>query len=127
MYNPNLPNNGLGLYPNLSSQPYTSLPAASNVQSSFQIPQVSGENGAKAYQMPPNSSILLLDSTDNVIWCKTTDAGGFATLTGYKITPIENKAAAPDMTEYVTRKDFDELRYRFDKLMEDLGDGKSNS
>lgn len=126
MYNPNLPNNGLGLYQNLSSQPYTSLPTAANVQSSFQIPQVSGENGAKAYQIPPNSSVLLLDSTDNVIWCKTTDAGGFATLTGYKITPIENKAA-PDLTEYVTRKDFDELRDRFDKLMEDLGDGKSNS
>lgn len=127
MYNPNLPNNGLGLYHNLSSQPYASLPTAANVQSSFQIPQVSGENGAKAYQIPPNSSVLLLDSTDNVIWCKTTDAGGFATLTGYKITPIENKASTPDLTEYVTRKDFDELRDRFDKLMEDLGDGKSNS
>ena len=49
MYNPNLPNNGLGLYQNLSSQPYASLPTAANVQSSFQIPQVSGENGAKAY------------------------------------------------------------------------------
>ena len=54
---------------------------------SIQIVQVSGENGARAYQMPPNSSTLLLDNTDSIVWLVQTDGAGYKTVTPYTITP----------------------------------------
>lgn len=54
---------------------------------SMQIVQVSGENGARAFQMPPNSSTLLLDNTDSIVWLVQTDGAGYKTVTPYTITP----------------------------------------
>lgn len=39
-----------------------------------EVIRVNGRNGAEAYQMAPNSSILLLDETAPIVWLKTTDA-----------------------------------------------------
>ena len=52
-----------------------------------QVIQVNGENGARAYQMGPNSSDLLLDSTAPLVWLVQTDGAGYKTLTPYKIEP----------------------------------------
>ena len=38
-----------------------------------EVVRVSGRGGAEAYQMAPNSSIILLDESAPVIWLKTTD------------------------------------------------------
>ena len=54
-----------------------------------EIIKVSGENGAKAYPLPPNSSVLLLDETMPIIWLKTTDGASYPTLTPYTITPYQ--------------------------------------
>lgn len=56
-----------------------------------QITRVNGRNGAEAYNLQPNSSVLLLDETQPVVWLKQTDGGGYPTLTGYSITPLEDK------------------------------------
>ena len=53
------------------------------------IVHVNGENGAKAFQMAPNSNILLLDDTAPIIWLKQTDGAGYPTLTPYSITPYK--------------------------------------
>lgn len=55
-----------------------------------EVIRVHGEEGAKAYQMAPNSSILLLDETAPIVWLKTTDGASYPTITGYKIEPISN-------------------------------------
>lgn len=66
-------------------------PFASNMQNYQNTQQqtiirVNGENGAKAFQMAgPNSSVLLLDETEPVIWVKITDGAGYPTLTKYRI------------------------------------------
>ena len=76
---------------------------------SMQIVQVSGENGARAYQMPPNSSTLLLDNTDSIVWLVQTDGAGYKTVTPYTITPyipeppvdiksLEDRIAALEVT-----------------------------
>lgn len=52
-----------------------------------QIIRVNGENGAKAYQMMPNSSALLLDETAAIIWLAQTDGAGYKTVTAYEIKP----------------------------------------
>lgn len=59
-----------------------------------EIIRVNGENGAKAYQMPPNSSALLLDETQPLIWLKQTDGAGYPTVTAYKIEPYTPEATA---------------------------------
>ena len=52
-----------------------------------QVIQVSGENGARAYQMGPNSSALLLDNTAPLVWLVQTDGAGYKSVTPYKIEP----------------------------------------
>ncbi len=53
-----------------------------------EVIRVNGENGAKAFNMAPNSSVLLLDEHDPIVWLKTTDGAGYPTVTGYQITPM---------------------------------------
>lgn len=52
-----------------------------------QVVRVSGENGAKAYQMGINSSALLLDESSPIVWLKTTDGAGYPSLIAYDIVP----------------------------------------
>lgn len=58
-----------------------------------QITRVNGQNGAQAYNLPPNSSVLLLDETAPIVWLKTTDGAGYPSLTPYDIAP--HQAPAP--------------------------------
>ena len=55
------------------------------------IVQVNGYNGAEAYKMAPNSSIILMDINEPIIWLKITDGAGYPTITGYTISPLENR------------------------------------
>ena len=57
-----------------------------------QVTRVSGQNGAQAYALPPNSSALLLDDTAPIVWLKTTDGAGYPTLTPYDIIPHQTPA-----------------------------------
>lgn len=69
-----------------------------------EIIRVNGENGAKAYQMPPNSSALLLDETQPVIWLKQSDGAGYSTINAYKIEPyIADTVVQLDLEKRVKR------------------------
>lgn len=84
--------------------------------STYQMPQqqpvhgfvyVTGLEGAKAYQMPPNSEMPLFDSTnDGVMFIKTTDGAGFPTIS---IVDCKKRDAqeASAQSDYVTH---DELQ-----------------
>ena len=50
-----------------------------------QVVKVNGRNGAEAYRMGANSSILLLDETEPIVWLKQTDGAGYPTITAYDI------------------------------------------
>lgn len=56
-----------------------------------QVDKVYGEEGAKKYFLPPNSSVLLLDETAPIVWLKMTDSAGYPTHIPYDITPHEEK------------------------------------
>ena len=57
-----------------------------------QVVKVSGENGARAYPMGPNSSALLLDETGLMAWLVTTDGAGYKnTVAPYDLTPHQEK------------------------------------
>lgn len=90
-----------------------------------EVIRVNGENGAKAYQMAPNSSVLLLDETAPIVWLKTTDGAGYPTITGYNISPIETKENVG-----VTSSEYSKLDERIKRLesmaMERRHNDKSN-
>ena len=63
---------------------------------------VTGIEGAKAYQMPPNSEMPLFDSTsENTMFIKTTDGAGFPTI---KVCNVNEKQGVQQQqsSEYVT-------------------------
>ena len=47
------------------------------------VPEVNGINGANAYQIGVNSSVLLLDTNLPIVYLKQTDGGGYATVTAF--------------------------------------------
>ena len=71
-----------------------------------QVTRVNGENGARAYQIGPNSSALLLDESGVLVWLVTSDGAGYKSIAPYDITPHQ---AAPAL-------DFGSLETRIAKL-----------
>ena len=67
-----------------------------------EIVKVNGEGGARAYQMPPNSSALLLDEMEPLVWLKTTDGAGYPNLTAYHISPRQEQQQ-PDIRSLEAR------------------------
>ena len=73
-----------------------------------QLIRVSGIDGARAYQMPPNSTAALFDSNEDVMYIRTTDGAGFPTIRTFVFT--EQMPQAVQQGDYVTRKEFEELK-----------------
>ena len=71
---------------NIPMYPYTQQTFG---QPKIDIIRVNGENGARAYQMPPNSNTLLLDESNPIVWLAQTDGAGYKTITPYTITPYK--------------------------------------
>ena len=73
-----------------------------NYGSPTQIIRVNGENGARAFQMAPNSSSLLLDENNPILWLCQTDGAGYKSVTPYKIEPYKPEPA-PDLEDILQR------------------------
>jgi len=71
-------------YPNYMSPVPNTFP---NTLPKQEIIRVNGRQGAEAYQMMPNSSVLLLDETAPIVWLAQTDGAGYKTLTAYDVKP----------------------------------------
>lgn len=82
-----------------------------------EIIKVNGQNGAKAFQMAPNSSALLLDESAPIIWLIQTDGAGYKTEIPYSITPYQ---AQPE-------PDINSLEMRIKRLEEIINDKKSDT
>ena len=67
-----------------------------------EVVKVNGENGARAYQMPPNSSALLLDESGVIVWLVTTDGAGYKSVSPFDISPHEAEPA-PDYSDLEQR------------------------
>lgn len=82
------------------------------------VAYINGIEGAKAFVMPVNSRVYLLDADNPHIYLKTTDAQGKACIQGFLLTPLETPAA-PDMAEFATKKDLAELRALIEQIKPD--------
>ena len=107
--------------PGFYQSPYTAQPYLDRLAQMQQTQQgsrdglirVTGIEGAKAYQMPPNSRVALFDDTDDVVIIKVTDGAGFPSYRRARLGWIDDQPAqqaATQAQEYVTRAEFDELK-----------------
>lgn len=114
MYQPN-PFNPYQVNPAFANQMNQNL----HPMNQNQIIKVNGRNGAEAYQMMPNASVLLLDETQPILWLKQTDGAGYPSLTAYDIKPHE-EAPVPDM------KSLEERISRLEEVMKNESNHTSN-
>lgn len=84
---------------------------------------VQGEEGAKAYMVAANNSVMLMDSEASSFYIKSTDPSGmplplrvfdYTERTAAPKTPAQPLEAAG--VEYVTRQEFDALAARIESL-----------
>jgi len=81
---------------------------------------VSGEAGAKAYLVAPNTTVQLWDSEDQVIYLKSADASGMPSMKvlDYTIRGAElpvNQLSA-DSGDFIHKDEFDALKSKIDRL-----------
>lgn len=106
-YNPNL-------YMSNYNEPYQRLPFQPQPPINGLI-SVTGLEGAKAYQLPPNSSVALFDSDSDIMYVKTTDGAGFPTIKTYRFELMDN---TQPQEQYVSRAEFDQLVQRIEAMTE---------
>lgn len=91
-------------------------------QQNTNITFVNGIEGAKAYQVSPNSSVLLMDSDNSKFYVKSTDGLGVAKLTSYCFleegnSPTESSSSAVAVEGVSLKKeDVDALMNRLNEL-----------
>ena len=121
-------------YPQQYQQPIPTQQQQIQQQQPFQqgsLIWVSGEAGAKAYLVAPNTTVQLWDSEANCVYLKSADATGMPSMkildytirnaqNGPKKTPLENEPK-----EYATKDDMAalkaELMRKIDDIKGDLG------
>ena len=87
---------------------------------------VSGEAGAKAYLIAPNTTVQLWDSESQRIYLKSADASGMPSMKVLEYTicgqtaqnaPVSAPAAQTvDLSGYVTKTEFEALKAQIDAL-----------
>lgn len=99
----------------------------SYVPNNFQQPQmrqysfVNGIEGAKAFQVQPNQTIMLMDSDDPICYMKQANNIGQATLRYFKLVEVSeqelrNVNQVQTNPDYVLKSDFDALVKRIEEL-----------
>lgn len=78
------------------------------------ITWVQGIEGAKAFQLMPNSNTLLMDSeNDGIFYIKTSDNVGMCSLRTFKFEELQTLCKKPennvDLAQYVTKDELDEI------------------
>lgn len=73
------------------------------------IEYVNGIEGAKAFPIPPNCKMLLVDGDSKTFFIKSTDYEGRPTLERYSYAPFVESAAVPP-PQYVTVEQFETFK-----------------
>ncbi len=114
MYMPNYGGNNQYGYQNMPIMPYQQA-ATQPVNG---VISVTGIEGARAYQLPPNSCMPLFDQTNDILYVKTTDAAGYPTVKTFRFEPYEQQIEVKPLPDYVSRSEFDTLSDKVDELLQ---------
>ena len=110
-------------YPQMYYQPQ--YQAQQQPQQNSGMIWVSGEAGAKAYLVAPNTTVQLWDSEAQVVYLKSADASGMPSMKVLDYTIRQNAGNGPvaasaiptiNPTEYATRAEFDALQGELNAL-----------
>jgi len=121
------PSNNLWVGNNYSANPYggrmpngqiptTGGLAAQQVQPVNNVLQVMGPESAMAYQVGPNSSVILMDTNRKVFYTKRSDDSGYSETRAfeYREIPLMETHAEPVQTsnteDFVTKEEMDKLK-----------------
>ena len=109
--------NGFGNMPQMPyNNPYPMIPSQSPMNGRTQNNGIiwASEEEAKAYPLAPNSNVSILDRDKNILYLKSCDSMGMCMFKKFAITELEESKAVsvpePDMSAYVRREEFDELK-----------------
>lgn len=101
-----------------------------NNQQKLQLRQyafVNGIEAAKAYQMPTNQTMLLMDADYPICYMKTSDAIGKCSLRYFKLEEADEQTIRDMMqptiqsqTNFATKEDIDNLNKKMDDLLKRL-------
>ena len=92
-----------GYYPPMQS-PLFQTPVIQNQQQTIQY--VNDRASVDSYQLPANSSVILMDSNLPRFYVKQTDASGMATIKSYDFKETEKEKPK----EYVTKEEFETFK-----------------
>lgn len=96
----NFYNNPYNYYP--QQAPYQANNSPNNNYYAF----VDGIEGARAFQVKPNSMMLLMDSQQPICYKKQVDAyGRTVSIEAFKLEPITEKA--PTTNDFISREEFE--------------------
>lgn len=99
---------------------YNYNPYGYNRFPTYEVIKVNGKPGVDAFQMGPNSSVLLLDETANIVWLAQTDGAGYKTATPFDIVPHQEAPKvdinAIDLRIQSIEAELKEMRDRYAKL-----------
>lgn len=90
--------------------------------------RVTGMDGAKAYQMPPNSVVALFDGNEDIFYIKTSDGAGFSTIKQFRFLPIEEQVAQPQIntTDFATKQELQMLQSQIEEMKGMISNGKQS-
>lgn len=97
-------------------------PQTQNIGQQTNITFVNGIEGAKAYQLSPNSSALLMDSDNSKFYVKTTDSLGVPKVSSYSFVEDENLTNQSQeqqntvKTDQPSKEDFDGILLKISEL-----------
>ena len=97
------PNAGFSMF---GYQP-TPQPTFQSMGQGQSLVKVSGIEGAKAFQMPPNSAVALFHESEDILYVKTTDGAGFPTIRTFKFQPVDGEDKP---TQFVTLDEFNRFK-----------------
>lgn len=91
---------------------------------------IQGMESARAYQTAPNSTVVLFDSDENVIYIKSADAYGMPSIKILDYTIRDNQEKRSEIYEspkYITKSEVNKEIERLEKMIHDAIETKSVS
>lgn len=84
------------------------------------LTRVTGIDGAKSYQMPPNSVAALFDDSTDIFYVKSTDGAGFPTIRTFEFYEHKQDPVAPQQTvnteNFATKQELQNLQGQLEEL-----------
>lgn len=75
-----------------------------------QLVRVTGLEGAKAFNMQPNSTVALFDNNEDFMYIKVTDGAGFPSIRKFSFTEVLENDNVVNSENWVSREEFEQFK-----------------